>query len=132
MKILLVITLILSVVTNNFASPLILKKRLSVINLEESSTELAVLDTAQYARIKIHLYAENNEYDRSKYPGDYTKDYQAGKFEVLIEGIENEDVFRIYYTWGQHATQIVELPPAKIRISVKGRGEYKLFIWGDR
>lgn len=50
--------------------------------------------------------------------------------DLNVLAIENEDLIFLCSGSGSRFEKIIELPPTKLSVSVKGKGKYRIFVWG--
>jgi hypothetical protein len=104
-------------VVNVIGTPLVFKTT-KVIDSPESLAELFTLDTSKFNRLRIHIAST------------------AVKYDLVIQGIEGDEVLFLQPISLSMAdafrfNTIFETPPAKTRISIVGKGTFKVFVWGQ-
>jgi hypothetical protein len=114
MKILLSFALIFIFAFNSFGSPLIFKIT-KEINSKNDYVELGTFDALKYKQIRIRITFKPKKPDDSKLG------------EITIYGIQGDDEIPISGNMGE----VIDSPPAKIKVKVKGEGTYSLYVWAS-
>lgn len=113
MKILLSFLLIFISVFNSFGSPLVFKVAKDIDSKSEF-VELGVFDATKYKQIRIRITLKPEPLD-------------IGSYEFAILGVESGDEFLI----SSRASEVIDSPPSKIKIKVRGQGKFSLYVWAE-
>lgn len=124
MKLILSFILLFSLVINSFAAPLIFKTTKEIKG--NDFVELATVDTKIFNQIRVSVTASADE--------TISQNAANGKkFRVAIYAVEdNKEIF----LQDQNAEYVqfktvIDTPPSKIRIKVRGETTYFVHIWGN-
>lgn len=125
MKILLSTVLIVVFAFNSFSSPLIFTASKEV--KEKDFVELATIDTAKYKQIRIAVDATTNENINENVATDK-------KFSVQIYAVENgKEIFLDgKVSNGVQFRAVLDTPPTKIKIKVRGETTYTAYVWATQ
>jgi hypothetical protein len=89
----------------------------------EGFVDLGLFDTSKYKQIRINVQRAR---DKSASRSDY-------EFSVLIAAVEKDTETKIVQSDGYiDFSSIVDTPPTKIKVEVRGRGTFRLFIWASQ
>lgn len=107
-------------VTNTFGSPLIFKGKKPIDSPDEFA-ELFTFDTSKQQRLRLYIDIE---------PGSQPI------YSILVQAIEDGESIVIYNETSElrkaaRINTIIEVPPSKTRINVKGKGTFRVFVWGQ-
>lgn len=100
-----------------FTAPLIFKTTKEIMS-PDKHVEIAALDTSKYSRLRIHIV-------------NAAPKFADQSFYVWLNAVEDLDEMYLLMDSGQfHYNTVIDTPPAKTRILIKGNGLFKVFIWG--
>jgi hypothetical protein len=114
MKKLFFFVLILIWAQNAFASPLVFKATKEVKSADW--VEIALFDASKYKQVRIGI--TDNNVSKSILNISAVEDEQ----EIFLAGATDDYL--------NHSV-VLDSPPPKIKISVRGEGTYRLFIWAS-
>ena len=114
--------LIFTLVASGFASPLVFKSTKEVTS-DADYVELGTIDATKYRQIRISI---SNVHPEALSRTDYSV------FWVRLDMIEGEDqlLFQVSREQARYSTAI-ETPPSHLKIRVKGKGIFKLYVWAS-
>lgn len=94
------------------ASALVFKTEKQIVWCE--FIDFGNVDTSKYKQIRIAITSTDTKYTDS----------------IRIKGVEGNDSFILQSSdFRLSYTQVFDIPPSKINISVKGEGVFKVYIW---
>ncbi len=115
MKTLTIFILLLSFAYNSFGSPLIYKAEKKIETLGPL-VEIGSCSTGKFNKIRIVITSDDIAH--------------INKLEIL--GNAEGDTFVLLSADFQNSTTaIIDLPPTAIKINVKGRGTFKVYVYGE-
>ncbi len=120
-KLLLLPFLLAGLCASCFGSVLIFK---GVKEIPEKATiEIATIDVSRYKQLRFVIW---NAHEKVVSRLDYSV------FSVMLTAIEGEDKVGFVRESVEFSfARIIDVPPPKIRLSIEGKGIFKIFIWGQ-
>lgn len=116
MKVSMILLFVLALSLQSFASPLVFKLTKDIDSPDEY-VELATIPAAKYQRVRVHVASSSPVFNAS------IGAVEAG--EVLFLSGDSATVrsnaFRLNF--------LIDVPPPSMRISVMGKGTFKVFVW---
>lgn len=124
MKKLLTVALLAAVFSaQSFASPLVFKIKKN-IDSPDTAAELFTLDTTKFQRLRI--YVDWSPTDTLKSP----------VYSIQVAAVEGDDEVLIHVQTVDLrnpilANILIDVPPSKLKVSIRGQGTFRAFVWGQ-
>lgn len=123
MKPFLLIFLALTCCISTAASTLLFRSKRALDSVE-SFTEVAQLDTSKYRQVRVQL--ENIDECIKKFS-------YCSNFGVVLTAAELPDpeIILTEATASVRFSSLIDLPPSVLRIKIKGKGLFRMYVWAD-
>jgi hypothetical protein len=105
---------------NAFALPLVFKASKTIETVED--IDLIEIDTAKYRQLRVGVVYKNQK-------KEFTRSPDRIWFYAVEDGEDFSIIGEISDGRDNSFTASIDAPPAKIKIQVRGRGLYKVFVW---
>jgi len=115
---------------NSFASPLIFKQTKQIPAGDESV--FTIFDTAKYKQIRIGIKGVNTS--DTKNITSVREIEKALQIEFAVYSAEEGELIQLdskRFDSKISYSYLIDSPPSKIIIKIKGEGKYTVFIWGS-